>query len=284
MGDVYPSSSARESLSWSIAQRAIGLSDNQMGFADQTMGSRDTARGQAMRLQNGDSIKQNVVDGLMTSISKIGMLIWMQCIANKERVMARETEAQRLDPEELAMLQVELSVPLSEVPTRMAFDVQTTQNEKTFEVQRQNMMMLAQFYAQFAQQTVPLAMQLFGPQGMAMKQQSPDLWNYMLKVLTGSGKLVENIFAFFDIANTQDYVPSTETLSKISEMLGQVGQSFAGMGQGTGALPAPQGMAPGGPMAVGQVNGQGMVQSPPQGVVAPSQGNPQAPATAKGGM
>jgi hypothetical protein len=241
MGDVYPSSSARESLSWSIAQRAVGLSDNQMGFADQTLGSRDTARGQAMRLQNGDSIKQNVVDGLMTTISKIGMLVWMQCIANKERVLARETEAQRLSEEELNDLEIELDVPLSEVPTRMAFDVQTTQNEKTFEMQRQNMMMLAQLYAQYAQQTVPLAMQLFGPQGMQMQQSAPELWKYMLKVLEGSGKLVENIFEFFNIANTQDYVPSMDTIAKISDMLGQVGASFASIGQNAAKimLPAP---------------------------------------------
>jgi hypothetical protein len=283
MGDVYPSSSARESLSWSIAQRAIGLSDNQMGFADQTMGSRDTARGQAMRLANGDSIKQNVVDGLMTTVSKIGMLVWMQCIANKERVMAREAEAQRLSPEELADLQTELSVPLGEVPTRMAFDVQTTENEKTFEVQRQNMMMLAQLYAQFAQQTVPLAMQLFGPQGVQMQQQAPELWKYMLKVLEGSGKLVENIFEFFNVTNTQDYVPSMETVSKISAMLGQVGASFAGIGQGTGMIASPQGMPSGLPPQAGQGMGQSSPQNAPQGIVGAAQGNPQGVAQSNGG-
>ena len=120
-----------------------------------------------------------------------------------------------------------------------------------------------------------------------MKQQSPDLWNYMLKVLTGSGKLVENIFAFFDIANTQDYVPSMDLLSKISEMLGEVGASFAGMGQGRAQIAPqgmPQGMPPGAPPAMGQGNGQGMPQNVPQGVVGASQGNPQAPSPANGGM
>jgi hypothetical protein len=231
MGDIYPSSSQRESLSWSIAQRAIGLSDNQMGFADQTLGSRDTARGSAMRMAKGDNIQQTVVEGLKTTISRLGMLVWMQCIANKERVMAREREAMRLSEEELGYLEQELSVPLSEVPTRMAFDVQTTENEKTFEVQRQNMTMLAQLYAQFAQQTIPLAMQVFGPTGQQMQAQAPDLYKYILKVLTGSGKLIEDIFSFFSVYNTQDYIPSLDQVSKMSDMLGAIGSSFAGAQQ-----------------------------------------------------
>ena len=251
MGDVYSSSSVREALSWSIAQRAIGLSDNQMGFADQTMGSRDSVRGSAMRMAKGDNIQRNVVEGLKTSLSRIGMLVWMQCIANKERVIARETEAQRLSPEEIKDLEIELSVPLSEVPTRMAFDVQTTDNEKTFEVQRQNTMMLAQMFAQYAQQVVPLAMQLFGPQGLAMQQQAPDLYKFMMQVLIGAGKLLEDTFKFFSIQNTQDYVPSLDRVQQMIAMMGEIGASFAGAGNI--AMPgAPQGTMPPGQGAMMQ--------------------------------
>lgn len=231
IGEIYPSSSQRESLSWNIGQKAVGLSDNQMGFADATMGSRDTARGSAMRLQQGDSILGTIVEGLKTTFSKLGMLVWLQCVANKDRVMARERQAMRLSEEELGILDKALSIKLSEIPMRMSFGIKTTEAEKTFEQQRQNIMALSQLFAQFGQQTIPLAMQLFGPQGQQMRQQAPDMWNYMAKVLTGSGKLVEQIFEFFGTQNTQDYLPDLSLIEKMMQTIGAVGQSFAGAPQ-----------------------------------------------------
>jgi hypothetical protein len=231
IGEIYPSSSQRESLSWNIGQKAVGLSDNQMGFADATMGSRDTARGTAMRLQQGDSILGTVVEGLKTTFSKLGMLVWLQCVANKDRVIAREKAAMRLSDEELGILDKALSIPLGEIPMRISFGIKTTEAEKTFEQQRQNIMALSQLFAQYGQQTIPLAMQLFGPQGLQMKQQAPDMWNYMAKVLTGSGKLIEQIFEFFGTQNTQDYIPDLSLLEKMMQTIGSVGQSFAGTPQ-----------------------------------------------------
>jgi hypothetical protein len=231
IGEIYPSSSQRESLSWNIGQKAVGLSDNQMGFADATMGSRDTARGTAMRLQQGDSILGTVVEGLKTTFSKLGMLVWLQCVANKDRVIARERAAMRLSDEELGILDKALSIPLGEIPMRISFGIKTTEAEKTFEQQRQNIMALSQLFAQYGQQTIPLAMQLFGPQGLQMKQQAPDMWNYMAKVLTGSGKLIEQIFEFFGTKNTQDYIPDLSLLEKMMQTIGAVGQSFAGTPQ-----------------------------------------------------
>ena len=83
-----------------------------------------------------------------------------------------------------------------------------------------------------------------------MKQTAPDLWNYMAKVLTGSGKLIEDIFNFFGVHNTQDYTPSMDALSKITMMLGEIGASFANAPNVQGALPSPTGTL-GGPVAQG---------------------------------
>jgi hypothetical protein len=260
IGEIYPSIENAESKSWAIAQRAVGLSDTAMGFADQTLGSRDTARGQAMRLQQGDSILGTVTEGLKRTLTEIAQLVWMQLVANKDRVMDRERKAMRLSEEDLGYLEKALSMELSEVPTRLSFSVRTTDVEKTFEQRRQNMMALTQLFAQFATQTIPLASQLYGPAGMQMLRQSPELFKYMERLLLGSSILMEDVFTFFGVRNTQDYVPDHTLLDKLMDSLGQMGQTFMGAGQvqlGTGpgmgmGVPAGQPVMP--PQAVG---GQG---------------------------
>jgi len=247
LGEVYPSSLQSENLAWSLAQKAVGLSDTQMGFADQTLGSRDTARGQAMRLQRGDSILGSAADGMKNTLSQIGMLVWMQCVANKDRVLAREKIAQRLDEEELNLLGESLNMEITEVPLKMQFVVKTTEAEKTYEQRRMNVMTLSQLYTQFATQTIPLAMQLFGPQGMQMQQQAPELWQYMARVLTGSGKLMEDIFKFFGTYDTKNYIPDPDRMDEMLDMIAGAAQGLSGMPQ------------------IGAPQGQGQGQMPPQG-------------------
>lgn len=261
LGDVYPSSLPAEQLAMQYAQRASALSDAQMGFADQTMKSRDSVRGQAMRIEQGDSILAGVMSGLKNTISKIGMHVWMQCIANKERVISKEENAMRLSQEELGILKEMLEMPLSEVPMRMKFMVRTTEADRTYEQQRMNLLSLTQIYAQFAQQTLPLAMQVYSPQGMQLAQQAPEAWQYMARVLTGAGKLTEEIFKFFGLYNSKDYVPDTKKMDDMLDMLTkQTAQSFAGAP--SMAVPA-QGM--GGPMGA-PMGPEGAAPAPAQGM------------------
>lgn len=226
LGEIYPSAHAAESGGWAIAQRAVGLSDTMMGFADQTMKSRDTVRGQAMRIQQGDSVLGGAVAGLRNVLGQIGMMVWIQNVANKERVMARERAAKRFTEEELKDLEEALDMTVAEVPTRMAFTVKVTDAERTFEQQRMNVMTLTQMLTQFGQQTIPLAMQVYGPQGEQMKQQAPELYNYMGRILAGSAKMMEDIFRFFNIYNTKDYLPDSERIDQMMDMFAAALQGF----------------------------------------------------------
>jgi len=277
IGEIYPSIQQAEQKSWGIGQRAIGLSDNQMGFADQTLGSRDTARGQAMRLQQGDSILGSVIEGLKSTWSQLGMLVWMQCVANKERVMDKERKAMRLSEQQLQILEQALSMELTDVPMRLSFNVVTTDAEKTFEQQRQNMMALTQIFTQFSTQTIPLAMQLYGPNGMQMMKQSPELFKYMERIMLGSGRLMEDVFKFFGVKNVPQYVPEQKQMAQLLDALGSIGQSFMGAGQlaansGGAAGPAlPGAQAPAGaegpslpPQAQPAAGPQGGQYPPPQ--------------------
>jgi hypothetical protein len=110
-----------------------------------------------------------------------------------------------------------LSVPPNEVYDRLTFTVQTTDIEKTFESRRQNMLSLTQLYSMFLKETTPLAMQLFGPQGQKMKQGAPELYDHLMQVYTGSCRLMEKIFTFFNEEDTQDYIPDYERQEAIWE-------------------------------------------------------------------
>jgi hypothetical protein len=255
LGEVYPSSLASENQGWSIAQRAVGVSESQMGFADTTLGSRDTARGQMMRVQRGDTILGSVVDGLRNTLSQIGMLVWMQCVANRERVIAREKAAERLNEEELGSLEEALKMEISEVPLKMNFIVKTTEAERTYEQQRMNVMTLSQLFAQYAEKTVPLAMQLYSPQGLQMQQQAPELYNYLGRLLAGSGKLMESIFEFFGVYDTANYVPDPDRLDEMLDMMRGAAQSLQGM-----------------PQIAGGANGEAAVQAGPAAGVMPAEG------------
>jgi len=237
LGEVYPSSLQAENNSWGIFQKASGISDNQLGFADATMGSRDSVRGSAMREQNGDGILGSAAMGFKVMFSQIFQLVWLQLVANRDRVIAREKLAKRLDDAEIGLLQEALDMTIEEVPTRMSFIIKTSDVEKTFEAKKQALLSLTQLYSQWATQTIPLAAQLFTAQGLQMKAQSPDMWNYMARVLTGSSKLMDEVFGFFGQLNSKDYVPDMEMMDKMLDMAGQIGQQLGGM---PGVQQAPQ--------------------------------------------
>jgi hypothetical protein len=248
LGEVYPSSLEAENTSWSIFQKASGISDTALGFADATMGSRDSVRGSAMRLQQGDSIMGSVASGMKTMFSEIFQMVWLQLVDNKDRVMARERVAKRMSDEDLALLEQALSMTVAEVPMRMAFVIKTAEADKTFEAKRQSMLSLTQIFAQFSQQTIPLAMQLFGPQGMQMRAAAPDLFNYMSRILTGSCSMMEDVFKFFGQYNAADYVPDMAMMDKFLDAQQKIGAMLGGAGAVMG-LPAPG--APAGAGAAG---------------------------------
>jgi hypothetical protein len=246
LGEVYPSSLEAENTSWSIFQKASGISDTALGFADSTMGSRDSVRGSAMRLQQGDSILASAALGMKTMFSEIFQMVWLQLIANKDRVMARERLAKRLSDQELVDLEQALSMTVAEVPMRMAFVIKTAEADKTFEAKRQSMLSLTQIFAQFSQQTIPLAMQLFGPTGQQMKAQAPDMFNYMARILTGSCSMMEDVFKFFGQYNAMDYVPDLSMIDKFLDAQQQIGATLGGAGA---AMGLPSGGVPGAPGA-----------------------------------
>jgi len=255
LGEVYPSSSQAEGMTIMYSQKATGMNDPMSGFSDQTLGSRDTFRGQAMRLEQGHGILSSIMENMVEGFSNVAKKIFFILVQNRDRVIENERVRKRLTEEELMILEYALSIPYDEVPFRLSFEIRTTDVEQTFEAQRQNVLALTQLYAQYANQTMPLVMQLMGSEGQAMQQKAPDLYNHMLSIYIGSTKLIADVFRLFGEEDTEEYLPSTEKMemvrdimNKLNELAMQGGLNAAGQNQrGPGAGAQGAGIAgPGG--------------------------------------
>jgi hypothetical protein len=247
LGEVYPSSESSEMIAIDYAQRASGVNDTMMGFANQTLKSRDTARGQALRIQAGDSLLSDIQKAQVKAWSDVGLLIYLQLVSQKDKVIRNEELAGRLSGDEIRALEDALSIPIEEVPRRLNFTVEVTNAEQTFETMRQNTLTLTQLFSQYAQQVQPLVGMLFGPQGQQIMQGAPKMYEHMLRIYTGSTKLMADVFDFFGKKNWRTYVPdwneSEKMLDMISEMKAQMAQ-MGQMGQGQGQVQQEQGPVP----------------------------------------
>jgi hypothetical protein len=219
LGEVYPSSLQAEQQTMSYAREASGMASIMSGFADQTLGTRDTFRGQAMRMQKGLGLFSTIAQGLNECFSEIGMMIFFQLVENRERVIANERKAMRLNEEELVILENALNIRFADIPQKLAFHIRTSDVDETYEAKRQNMLSLTQLFSQYAQQVTPLALQLFGPEGQQMKQMAPEAWNHMLSIYTGSTKLMSEVFKFFGEEDPKRYLPDTRKYEMIQELM-----------------------------------------------------------------
>lgn len=275
IGEVYGSSMEAEMQDFNLAEQVTAMPAIMGGQADPTLKSRDTFAGQNLRLSQGNKVFESVVDDMQDDVSCALRGIFYQLILHHDDVMQKERQIARLSQEDLAILDSLLSMDIAEVPIKFAFSLSMTDIDKTYEVMRQNYVMASTLYSQFSQQTIPLMEQIFGPQGMQMRQVAPDLWMYMLQIFVGANEFMAQIFKFMNIENSEDFVPNVKKQKMISDMFNSMVQAQANLAQGAGAANA---MMQGGNNVSGNAQPQGAVpQLGAGGAAGP------APANAAGG-
>jgi hypothetical protein len=262
LGEIYPSSSQAEGMTLMYSQKATGMNDPMTGFSDQTLGSRDTFRGQALRLEQGHGILSSIMENMVEGFSNVAKKVFFILVQNREQVIENERQRMRLTEEEIMMLDAALNIPYDDVPFRLSFEIRTTDVEQTFEAQRQNILALTQLYGQYANQTMPLVMQLMGPEGQQMAQAAPDLYNHMLSIYIGATKLIADVFKLFGEEDTGDYLPSMQKAEMMKEIIEQLSemsmrqQIQGGMQNATGQVTGGAGTNPTGAGTVGAEQGR----------------------------
>ena len=219
MGEVPPSSLQSEDLVWSLASQAVGVSSPDRGFADPTLGTRDTFRGQEMRMQQSQGIMSTIIESTSESWARVGMLVFFQLVRNSKRVIWNERQLGRLKDNEIARLEKILSMPMSAVPRRLKFEIYTTDIEHSYEARRDTVMKLMEMTFQAQPQLVQLATQVLGPQGMQLRQIAPDAWSQLLEVYVGSVNLLKSAYEFADFTDTENYIQDVSALDKFVQMM-----------------------------------------------------------------
>jgi hypothetical protein len=256
MGEVPPSSLQSENLVWSLAAQAVGVSSPDRGFADPTLGTRDTFRGQEMRMAQSQGIMQTTIESTSESWSRVGMLVVFQLVRNRQRVIWNERQLKRLSEEEITRLDRILSIPINEVPRRFKFEIYTTDIEHSYEAKRDTMMKLMEITMQAQPQLVQLSQAVLGPQGMQLRQIAPDAWNQLLEIYVGSVNLLKQSYIFADFDDTENYIQDVSKYDKLLQMMRAANQqqmnamdamrNQGAMNAGNGNQPPTAGGPPGG--------------------------------------
>jgi len=230
LGEVPASSLQSENFVWSLTSQAVGISSPDRGFADPTLGSRDTFRGQQMRMQQSQGIMSTIIESTSESWARVGLLVMFQLVRNAKRVIWNERQLGRLTDDEIARLERILSMPMSEVPRRMRFEIYTTDIQHSYETRRDTIMQLMELTFQAQPQLVQLSQTVLGPQGMQLRQIAPDAWNQLLEVYVGSVNLLKEVYTFADFTDTENYIQDVSVLEKVVQALRQANaQQIAGL-------------------------------------------------------
>lgn len=278
IGDVQPfafpdlSSSAfqSESMARAYADEASGASSPLAGIADPTMKSGAGASSTMFLAQQSGDMLSSISDNLSDDFGEIGFLIIMQMIANLD-----EAPASPLSAEETAELNKILSIPLSELPTKLQISVQTSDISQTKDAAKQNLLTVTQIYTGYGQQAMQLAQQIdaLTGQGANPAGLATPTGRMTASLLVGATDMISRVLEYFGIENVGDYVPETADLKAQMRLIdeaiktqaaslqgGLSGQGIAGQGPGEMGTRLPAGGAPaqlGGPGAGGPGLGAG---------------------------
>jgi len=291
LGEVPNSSLESENQVWSLAAQATGTSSPERGFSDPVLGTRDTFKGQQLRLQSAEGIKSTIIESTSESWSHVGLLIFFLLVRNAKRVMYNERELQRLSDDELTRLEKILSIKMSDVPRKFHFEIMTTDIEHSYEARRDTIMQLTEITFNFEQQLIMLSESLFGQAGAAEQQQFPEAWGQKLQVYVGAVNLLKEIYTFADFNDTENYLQDVSFYEKIVQKMrdmnkqritqlnaiGNQGVSADGVGTGPQQPPA---SPVGPPVPMGQ---QGAEAPPAAGGLQPPGGNAAGSAGPQGG-
>ena len=217
-----------------------------------------------MRMAQSQGIMSTTIESTSESWARVGLLVVFQLVRNRQRVIWNERQLQRLTDEEIITLDRILSIPINEVPRRFKFEIFTTDIEHSYEAKRDTLMKLMEMTMQAQPLLLQLSQQVFGPQGMQLKQIAPDAWEQQLEIYVGSVNLLKQSFVFADFDDTEDYLQDVSKWDKLIQVLREANakqlQSMDAM-RNQGGMNGP-GMGSGAPGAAGGSAVPGMAQIP----------------------
>ncbi len=273
--DVSMSTIAAEQILQQYSHQASAVTEDQLGFANSTIRTRETYSGSLLRAQNSSRVYAAMEESVTEGYTEIGKSLFLLLLAHRdeaEGLIERLPEAQREG------FIGALGTPVAEVESKFVFQIKTRELEQTEEAKRQAYLTLSQLYTMYSEKILQLMQMLYANQ--QQMQIPPQVKEAAAEIIVGATKLMEKIMRSFDEDNTDDYLPYVRNLevmldamslqkdaqlrqprAQVEAMRKQMGEG-GGPGMGSGQGPqqgptpgpqGPQGPGPQGPIPGGEV-------------------------------
>lgn len=248
--DIGPGTLSAEYTLKEDAARATGVSEAMMGFSDQTVRTRYTTSGAMFQAQQNSALMETILEGIEHAYAEIGKMVVLQLAAHPDRT--REI-AKALSPEDRQRIEVLFTVPPHELSKVVKVSIRSTDQAKTEEARKQQVMTLTQLYTMYGQQVFQLLPMIYGQQN----QVPPPVQAVAAKFFIGATKLIDRVFNLMDHPETEDYLPYIKDIEMmVDAMDAKKDQAVAGQRQSGGVQ---GGMGPSGnrPAGTGPTPGAG---------------------------
>jgi hypothetical protein len=245
-----------EMMAQQYADRASMMPDAMLGFENQALRTRNTATGTMFQANTAQNNFMSIVDSIEDDFSVLGQIIAYQLVYNRDRTK----EMFHLVPGKYHdALDVFLSIPIEDVPTRFRFRMKTTEAENTEMARKQSRLTLFQLYSMYSKEIMQLLPIIYNPQA----QVPPEIKQHAAKLLVGATNLLEDIFNDFGELQTNKYLPYIQhiemMLRGIDMMKAQVVGGMGGVRANRGEVGPPAG----GGQGVGPIGGGFGMATPP---------------------
>lgn len=272
--DVSGGTFNAEAIAKSYLERYVGASEAMQGQPDMVAKSGTSASLQAFLAQQGNVIHNASMESIADGYSEIGLVILMQCVANKDRVMDEGGILTLADETDRPLIEAVLNeIQVEDIPHTFRMAVRLSDIDETEDAKRQQLMMANQLYSMYFQEM----MQVMGV--MNNPQTPQQIRQFATQYYVGRTKLMEETFDLLNQEALQDNLPYTRNMELMLSMLRAMQEQQAavmrdqmagtGVGYGTQNTANPRAFpanAGGGPSA------QGVEQQPPMGGGAPQGG------------
>lgn len=223
--DIGPGTLQAEYTLKQDAARAVGVSDAQMGFSDPTVGTRATASGTMFKAQQNSILMDTILESIENTYSEIGQMIMLHLLAHPERT---KSFASVLEEEDQVNIESLLSMTTESFNQTYKISIKSTEQEKTEEARRQQMMTLVQLYTMYGQQVFQLLPMVYSQQN----QIPQEIKTVAARFFTGATKMMDRLFTAMDHPETDDYLPYVKDLAFMLDMIDmQKDQRVAAMKQ-----------------------------------------------------
>lgn len=230
--DVSDGTLAAEQFLKLYAERSVGASEARLGQPDTVAKSGTSGSLQRFLSEQGNRIFNAIIDSIERGYSEIGMMLLMQLVTNSDRVMMPGGLLEQLvDREDYQLVAEVLSLNVEDLPSRFRFYVSTTDVTQTREARRQMLMLQKQLYSMYVKEAFSMVQVMESPQA------TPGMREFGQKMFVGMSKMLEEELRLLEVDDTGDYVPYTEHLEFLQEVLdGQKQQQLEMMKQQMGGM------------------------------------------------